>query len=568
MYFLRKLALIFCTYACLLILNSCSNNETSQDYLSESEINESIKKGIIYTRNLEYENSYNTLSKALDDAKLSGLKKQEVLATINLGLLYRTFNENEEALVYSLRSLDLALEYKTEELYNTVYNNIGIIHSENKDFDEAYRYFKMALRISKQQKEAHRIAINLINIAEIKDEINQNDSAIYYNNAVLQMTGIDSFPQIQSLVFNNIGEILFEQNKIEEAKAKFDTSYAFVLKYPYNPPSDIALIQFNTGKALVKMQEYKLAEAYLKRALDLYLQTKNSTLISDCYYWLYVSDSSQKQDSLSQNYIDQCLAWKDSSMFEIKNKWTSNVQMKYEFGKKQKEIEFLEEKAQTQKIIIFIIILLALVLILFIVSIWKSRNQTLKQRNVILNKEREVGQLEKEKNKLKRLKLEEEILNQKKLAEIRDDQTKRELEHKNREVTSRAVHLMNKNEILGSIFELIEKSDDGSHDASDTLKEVKSIIKNNLSQDKTWEDLKLHFEKVHESFISNLNEKHPELSPTDLRLCAYLLIDLSPKEIANISNISPESVRKRKQRLREKMDLDSSTSLEDYLKSL
>ena len=143
------------------------------------------------------------------------------------------------------------------------------------------------------------------------------------------------------------------------------------------------------------------------------------------------------------------------------------------------------------------------------------------------------------------------------------------MEHKNKEVVSKAIHLMNKNEILSSLYNLVKqiKIDDQDPNRK-SLEEMSLSIKKNLNQDKDWEDFKLHFEKVHQSFIKNLNLKHPELSPTDLRLCAYLLIDLSPKEIANISNISPESVRKRKQRLREKIGIESSNSLEEYLKTL
>ena len=56
-------------------------------------------------------------------------------------------------------------------------------------------------------------------------------------------------------------------------------------------------------------------------------------------------------------------------------------------------------------------------------------------------------------------------------------------------------------------------------------------------------------------FFKSLTKDYPELSPTDLRLCAYFLINLNAKEIAQISNISPDSVRKRKQRLRQKLNL-------------
>ncbi len=84
------------------------------------------------------------------------------------------------------------------------------------------------------------------------------------------------------------------------------------------------------------------------------------------------------------------------------------------------------------------------------------------------------------------------------------------------------------------------------------MEKVRKIIRGNENTDQDWEGFKLHFEEVHPQFFSRLQEAYPALSANDLRLCAYLLIDLNSKEIAQIYNISPESIRKKKQRLREK----------------
>jgi len=83
--------------------------------------------------------------------------------------------------------------------------------------------------------------------------------------------------------------------------------------------------------------------------------------------------------------------------------------------------------------------------------------------------------------------------------------------------------------------------------------------------DEQWEDFKIHFEEVHSDFFNRLIKDFPELSQTDLRLSAYFLINLNAKEIAQISNISPDSVRKRKQRLREKLNLNANQDIREIL---
>lgn len=513
---------------------SCKQESQKEIELKEIELKEILIKGIQSTNDLNFEKAYEELHSALTMAKKYNSKKYEILAYINIGLLYDTYNEKEKALFYALKSLDLANEYKIDEVYNAIYNNLGIIYSDNNNFEEAEIYFRKALSISKIQEKPNRIGINLINIARIKDEEGFTDSALFYNNsALLILTSNDIF-SYHSFIYNNIAEIQYNKGEIEKAMENYKVAVDY--EKINNDQSNIGQFELGLGKAMVQLLQYDSAYYYLNTALKSLIIINDSELISDCYFWLYKNENTNLSNPIALNYFEECIAWKDSSMFQKMDEWLSNGQMRYEFGKKQKEIEYLEEKASLQKRIIYTIITISILFILLLISIWKSRNRNLKQRNLFLKKEKEL--------------------------------TKLELEHKSKEITSRAVHLMNKNEILGKIFQLLEEAEKSDKDIFELLRDIKILVKNNLNQDKAWDDFRLHFEQLHESFMSQLKQKHPGLSPTDFRLCAYLLIDLSPKEIANISNISPESVRKRKQRLRQKLSLEEDIEIEVYLKSL
>ena len=94
------------------------------------------------------------------------------------------------------------------------------------------------------------------------------------------------------------------------------------------------------------------------------------------------------------------------------------------------------------------------------------------------------------------------------------------------------------------------------------------LLRDNTNQDNIWSDFKIHFEEVHQDFFNKLKDKHPNLSENDTRLCAYLKIGMQNQEIANIAFISPESVRKRKQRLREKLNLESGNELISYIEGI
>ena len=83
-----------------------------------------------------------------------------------------------------------------------------------------------------------------------------------------------------------------------------------------------------------------------------------------------------------------------------------------------------------------------------------------------------------------------------------------------------------------------------------------------------WEDFKLHFEKVHQGFFERIKGKYPVLTAKDQRLCAYLLLGLSTKDIAGLINITPESAEIGRIRLRKKLELDRSQNLSEFLQRI
>ena len=83
-----------------------------------------------------------------------------------------------------------------------------------------------------------------------------------------------------------------------------------------------------------------------------------------------------------------------------------------------------------------------------------------------------------------------------------------------------------------------------------------------------WEDFKLHFEKVHQGFFTRLIGKYPGLTSKDQRLCAYIHLGLSTKDISGLVNITPESTEIGRIRLRKKLGLNRSHNLSTFLQSI
>ena len=95
---------------------------------------------------------------------------------------------------------------------------------------------------------------------------------------------------------------------------------------------------------------------------------------------------------------------------------------------------------------------------------------------------------------------------------------------------------------------------------------MKKIDENIASHD-DWKTFETNFERAHEEFIMKLKTAYPKLTPSDLRLCAYLRMNLSSKEIAPLLGISVRGLENHRYRLRKKMGLDVDANLNEVMMS-
>jgi DNA-binding CsgD family transcriptional regulator len=101
--------------------------------------------------------------------------------------------------------------------------------------------------------------------------------------------------------------------------------------------------------------------------------------------------------------------------------------------------------------------------------------------------------------------------------------------------------------------------------ATGELKKMIKMLSDDDKMDKDWEHFTQHFDKVHSDFVLVLKEAHSNISPNETKLCTYLRMNLSTKEIAQLMNISVRGVEISRYRLRKKLGIPKEISLFDYL---
>ena len=141
-----------------------------------------------------------------------------------------------------------------------------------------------------------------------------------------------------------------------------------------------------------------------------------------------------------------------------------------------------------------------------------------------------------------------------------------QLAFKKKELTTHALHLAKKNEVLESVKLKAKalKEKEGSMGYQELIR----TINFDQQDDKHWESFTQYFEQVHKDFASNVKKSYPGLTKNELRFMALMKMNMSSKEIANILNISLAGVKKARNRLRKKLDITPEESLEALIISI
>lgn len=142
-----------------------------------------------------------------------------------------------------------------------------------------------------------------------------------------------------------------------------------------------------------------------------------------------------------------------------------------------------------------------------------------------------------------------------------------ELAFKKKELTTHALHLAKKNEVLEGLKQKAQELKE-KEQSKNGYQQLIRTINFDLQDDNNWENFSRYFEEVHKDFNSNVKIKYPQVTSNELRLLALLKMNLSSKEIANILNISPEGIKKARYRLRKKLDITTEDSLQDLVLGL
>ncbi len=471
---------------------------------------------------------------------------------------------------------DLSIEY-CQEVINTngvskknskrFLHLISINHLDLNNFDQAEKYFWKAEKYRSNIESEKSNDYNLI--GEIKRLKKESLSAInYFNRAIFINKKIDSFESL-AMNYNNLGLVFLEQKKYTQAEEYLNTSLRII---------DSLGIKERKVAIGISFGRLNQAQDKLKVAIDYFAETFNSDLyshpdktellrdankgLSECYG--AIGDSKQAlihymdYQRFNQMIFDRD---KQASIFENRTLFEKEAH--------KSEIKLIEEKALVEKKysrVYLILLCIGITFLSLFVFLLRLRNKSMRQKVELIESNNRIQQLKIENSKALNEKLQSEIREKEQSRKIEDlelQKLKSKIDFKNRELTSSAVHLSNKNEVLSEIDSKIKSLENWEDNPK--LKELNILIKQNFQLDQDWNIFKKHFIEVHPDFFKALVNQFPNLTNDDLKLCAYLKLQLSSKEIARLLNIETTAVNKRRNRIRKKLNIDSSVDLHEFM---
>jgi DNA-binding CsgD family transcriptional regulator len=270
-----------------------------------------------------------------------------------------------------------------------------------------------------------------------------------------------------------------------------------------------------------------------------------------------------------EGFDDDWSDWQAESVKEYTNipdgKFTFKIRTQNKYGviSSPELFEFIIKppwyKSLTAIVLYLILacILIWLLVLLFLKKVEKSR---LKEKE--LQRKKFMEREEKLKN--------EAIIAEKEIIRLRNEKLHAEMIHKDKELANTAMNLVQKNKQFNKIkVDLLkiqgELKEELMRNRIDTI--IRKIDKE-TSNDESWSIFETNFEQVHEDFLKRIRELHPDISPKELKLAAYLRMNMSSKEIATLMNITTRGVEISRYRLRRKLNIDRAQNLIDYILSV
>ncbi|MCK0157564.1 tetratricopeptide repeat protein [Cellulophaga sp. F20128] len=549
--------------------------------------------------------------KEIETAKKIGFRKGIASGNMHLGNYYGNRNENDSALYYFNIAKKHFKEIKSTRGLIFINHSLSVIQESTGNLDEAIRITKETLKLIEEHEEDGDLKTKFIGaqhnalanryiekgnfkialieafkalecfeaiqhksrkadvikqIGDIESGLENHDSSITYFNQAIEIYKNLGEKIYLAYTYNSLGISYQNLKNYEKAKASYNLAITFAkevedksaLTNAYNNLAGLEIINknYSIAKQLL-IEAQKIAE---EENLQLSLASAYEGLSQVAYHL------NTYAEALHKNNQAITLSKKNGTLPHLQGLYTFRSKILEALNQNKEAIFYLKASQKIND------------------SLFSSnKTQQIEELKAIYETEKKEQQIKNQKKEIELLNVKGRVNNLQRLLlgfglllaliavyafyqrnkrnKMAKEQAELEVEFKTKELTTRALHLAKKNEVLNDLKEKAKvlKADANADPGYQMLIQT---INFDLQDDNNWDNFSKYFEEVHKDFNSNAQQQFPNITSNDLRLMALIKMNLSSKEIANILNISSDGIKKSRQRLRKKMGIESNDSLE------
>lgn len=453
-----------------------------------------------------------------------------------LGNIALVRDDLPKAMQYYLKSLDLAKNANLDLWIPSININIGIIYYQSGQLKKAQEYYIEALEGILKTDQVLKIGDAYDNLGQTYSDLGDIETARIYFNKALEYYNHNS-PKREASAFQNLGLTYQKEGNYQKALSFYQEATELLEEDDpnYVGPNEILWAANYIGSGINEflLNNFKHAQSDLEKGLQLSLNTgqlklsRNATVyLSKLWEQKGQADSSLKYYKLFKTYSDSL-----SNEDNIRKLAFQEAEFKYaqELLAEKQERE-RESEIHQRNLIILLVAIFGLILIVVVLVLFLKLSQ----------------------NRAKRAELEQKNL-------------KNELELRNKELTTHLMFQVKNNEFILNISKklksvLAKATPENKSLVNELIREIELDSSTNQ-----WEEFEIRFQQVHTDFYKNVAQQFPDLTSNELKLCAFLKLNMSTKDIAAITYQSTNSITVARWRLRQKFGLLKEESLATFL---
>jgi ligand-binding sensor domain-containing protein len=342
-------------------------------------------------------------------------------------------------------------------------------------------------------------------------------------------------------------------------KGAYHVNYEQYIKNIIRPSVSIGVVKLIGNRDSLVFGGYYMKNGFLSDSQDV-TQVPSFSNAYNSFHFEFTSTLFEHKKNIGFSYQlvgfdKQWSVWTDKSEKDYTNlpagKYTFRVKARTNIDNESQVVTYSFEilPAWYNTIWMNLVYLALLVLLFRLIVNWQKRKHSSENNRLSYLHQLELDRTEKEIVRLENEKLEADV------------------NYKNKELSTMTMHLVQRNKLLAKIKEVISiviKSDD-IPDGSGSLRHLVRSIRDVEKGDHELDQMTMHFNNVNNEFFNKLKDRYPDLSPNDLKFCAYLRMNLSSKEMAQLMNVTIKAIEVGRYRLRKKLSLQPEINLYEFL---